>query len=418
MVVDTTLYDIIGADPNCTQEELRSAYKKKAFLLHPDKNKDDPNSTEKFQELNEAYEVLKNEETRKVYDEHGPEGLRDGGMGEQFGDIFEHIFGGFFGGKNTKQKTRDIRKEVEVTLEELFNGCEKVVEVQKQVLCSVCNGNGTSSGKKSPKCSFCNGTGAIATVHNLGGMLLQSSDECIHCKGLGEIISDEDQCSNCKGEKILKINKNYNVHIEPGMETGSQITFQGESNEIPNVESGNLVFIVKEIPHSIFKRKNKDLLMIKEITLYDALFTSHYVIETLNKHQIIIDKGLNVIEPGQVKVIQGEGMPEQNNTLNTGNLYIEFKIIFPTSDKLTNQLKESLALIQPPIDILKTIDINDENVSSMEINDAQMSDFNNSNNNNDQEKYNEYSDDNNNNNDEEDFEDFNDGDPQMGCQPM
>ena len=149
MVVDTKLYDLLGVKPDCNERELKKAFMLKARELHPDKNRDDPNATEKFQQVNEAYEILKDPQKRQIYDQAGVDGLREGagGMGGM-DDILSHLFGmgGGFPGHSYRQqrraRTQDIVHKVNVSLEDLYNGKEVTLRINREVLCPDCGGNG------------------------------------------------------------------------------------------------------------------------------------------------------------------------------------------------------------------------------------------------------------------------------------
>ena len=352
MVVDTKLYDILGVKPEATERELKKAFMLKARQLHPDKNKDDPNATEKFQELNEAYEVLKNPETREIYDKYGPEGLKEGaGADSSFGDILSHLFGfGDMGGQRRRPRTRDIRKEIPATLEELYNGAEKTIKVDRHVICPVCKGTGCKEGKHPEECKSCGGNGQVMAIQNVPGMgRVQTLTTCPECHGAGRKIKDEDKCEKCDGDTIVQETKDFVVHIERGMKNGSHIVFQGESDEVPDADPGDLIIIISEEPHPIFTRRNDDLLLEKEINLYEALYGAKFIVDTLDDRQLLVEtKPGEILTPGIVKSIEREGMPTQANPYERGKLFIQFSVKFPKADQLNDELKGILAKICPP----------------------------------------------------------------------
>ena len=378
MVVDTKLYDILGCKPEATDRELKKAFMLKARQLHPDKNKDDPNATEKFQELNEAYEVLKNPETREIYDKYGPEGLKEGAGGDSsFADILSHLFNFDIsgrGGPASRPRTRDIRKEIPATLEELYNGAEKKIKVDRHVICPVCKGSGCKEGKKPEECQTCKGKGQVLAVQNVPGMgRVQTVATCPDCHGAGQKIKEEDRCEKCGGDTIIQETKEFDVHIERGMKTGSRIVFQGESDEVPDADPGDLVIIISEEPHPVFKRRNDDLLLEKDINLYEALYGAKFIVDTLDDRQLLVEtKPGEVLTPGIVKSIEREGMPTQANPYERGKLFIQFNVKFPKADQLNDELKQSLVKICPPEQLPKH---NEEDIYPVHMQDAELEEF-------------------------------------------
>jgi len=379
MVVDTTLYEILGVDPECSEEELKKAFKKKAQILHPDKNRDDPDATEKFQELNEAYEVLKNPETRQIYDEYGPDGLKEGVGDGAFTNIFEHLFGSSFGmGGKDKPKTSNIVQPYEATLEELYNGTEAVVMYKRHIICQACKGAGSKSGSKGKQCETCYGKGKIGVLNGFDpfGGPIQSITDCDVCEGFGYIIEEDDKCPVCHGEKLVEEEKEVNIHIERGMAAGNRIVFKGSSNEIPEAETGDLIINIEEKPHPVFSRRNDDLLIKKQITLYEALFGIGFSVQTLDGRTLVVERNPDsIIQFNEVRVIDGEGMPIKSNPFEHGKLFIQFEIILPQTERLSEGLKRELALIQPPVNQLEGIDLNGEGIFVKGTNNSEIEEF-------------------------------------------
>ena len=378
MVVDTKLYDILGVKPEATDRELKKAFMVKARELHPDKNKDDPNATEKFQELNEAYEVLKNPDTRKLYDEYGPEGLKEGaGMDSGFDDLLSHLFG--FGssgmsGESRRPKTRDIVREIPATLEELYNGAEKEITIERHVICPACKGTGCKEGKKPKECETCKGKGQVIGIQNVPGMgHVQTVQTCPKCHGACHTIADEDKCEKCDGETIVQEEKKFVCHIERGMEDGSHIVFTGESDEVPGADQGDVVIVVREESHPVFVRRHDDLLYKKEVNLYEALFGATFLIDTLDDRQLLVKTNPGeVLTPDVVKSIEREGMPTKENPYNRGKLFIQFTVKFPESAELTEDLKKALLAISPP---QKLPAYKEEDVFPAHLQDADIDEF-------------------------------------------
>jgi len=382
MVNDTKLYDLLGVKPDASDRDIKKAFMVKARELHPDKNRDDPQATEKFQAVNEAYEILKDPAKREKYDKYGPDGLRDGMAGGE--DIFSHLFGnfGFFGGggggrgQQRRPRTEDARHEIKVSLEDLYNGKEITLKINRQVICPKCSGSGCVSGKSAKKCSDCDGRGQKVHVVRMGPMITQQVGTCPTCNGSGEIISGADKCTQCKGTKVSTEDKRVVVHVERGMEDGENIRFQGAADEAPGADTGDLVVTIRQKKHDIFFRKHDDLLVKKKITLTEALLGAKFVIKHLDDRQIIVESGKGqVITPGSVKVIEREGMPNRSNPFERGRLFVHFEVEFPRYNQITPELQALLKRVLPAPDETAGIDMKSENVFAVTMKDSDIKQF-------------------------------------------
>ena len=379
MVVDTHLYDVLEVSPDVSDTDLRRAFKKMALKYHPDKNPD-PSATEKFQQVNEAYEILKDPQKRKTYDQFGMEALRGEGNG-RFDDIFSQFFN--FGPRpdraHRRQRTRDLSHVVKVSLEDLYNGKEITLKITRNVVCTKCKGSGCKEGKSPIKCPDCGGRGQKVIEQRSGPMISRTITTCPKCKGTGESVDPKDKCEHCNGQKIEEEKKIITVHVEPGMEDGDQITFPGCSDEAPDAETGDLIIILRLKKHSVFTRNHDDLLITKNITLSEALLGTRFAIDHLDGRKIVVSTDPNqVIVPNSVKLIEREGMPRRGNQFEKGNLFVKFEIDFPKSTKLTNDFKEALQKCLPPPNETSGLDMNDENVFPVTMHDANMKEFENS----------------------------------------
>ncbi|XP_047496671.1 dnaJ homolog subfamily A member 1-like [Penaeus chinensis] len=329
MVKETGYYDILGVKPAATTEELKKAYRKLALKYHPDKN---PNEGEKFKLISQAYEVLSNEEKRTIYDQGGEQALKEGGTGgggfTSPMDIFEMFFGG--GSRRSREKkVKDVIHQMSVSLEELYNGAVRKLALQKHVICSKCEGQG---GKKPPeKCPSCRGTGMQVRIQQLGpGMVSQVQSMCGECRGQGERINPKDRCKTCEGRKVVKDRKILEVHVDKGMEDGQKVVFSGEGDQEPGLEPGDIIIVLDEKEHAIFKRVNSDLTMQMHISLVEALCGFQKPIKTLDDRTIVISAiPGEVIKNAEVKCVLGEGMPQYKNPFEKGRLLIQFLVDFP-----------------------------------------------------------------------------------------
>lgn len=206
MVKESKFYDILGVTPDADESTLKKAYRKLALKYHPDKN---PDAGEKFKEISMAYEVLSDPEKRRIYDQHGEQGIKEGGGGgggfHSPMDIFDMFFGGGgggMGGRRGPRRTKNLMHQLGVSLEDMYNGTTRKLALQKNVICGDCEGVGGKSGAVQ-KCPTCRGTGMQVRIHQLGpGMMQQIQSMCSECQGQGERIDPKLRCKKCVGRKV------------------------------------------------------------------------------------------------------------------------------------------------------------------------------------------------------------------------
>lgn len=352
MVKEKRLYDVLGIEPTASSSEIKKAYHKMAMKYHPDKNADGGKEVEeKFKDIGFAYSVLSDEDKKSLYDSRGEAAVKDqsgggGGGGGDPHDIFSMFFGGGGGGRGQQRerKTKSMVHALPVSLKDLYVGKTSKLAVQKNVLCSACNGIGGKAGSVKP-CKDCDGRGAVIKLRQIGpGMMQQVQVQCDKCKGQGEIFNEKDRCKPCSGKKVLPERKILEVFIEKGMKHEQKITFTGESDQEPGVTPGDVVVVLEEKEHPQFKRVNSDLVLEQEITLLEALCGFRRVITHLDDRQLLINHpaGL-VIKDGDLKIIDGEGMPIYKNPVERGALFVKFRVVFP-KDGFTSE--ENLKLLE------------------------------------------------------------------------
>jgi len=234
----------------------------------------------KMKEINEAYEVLSNEEKRQIYDRFGKEGLQGGmggmgggGMGS-FSRFFEDDdddfgFSSMFSGRKKQRsgpvKGETIQRAMPATLEDLFNGKTRKLKITRNRNCKTCKGTGSSNPDEVKECSKCKGKGIINKIVQLGpGFAQQVRTACDDCQGQGKTFKDTYKCKDCNGKKILPEEKTLEVVIEKGMQNGQMIKFEGESDEKPGVLAGDIIFVIQEQPNSTFKRNISNLIIEKK----------------------------------------------------------------------------------------------------------------------------------------------------------
>ncbi|KAL0638048.1 Type I HSP40 co-chaperone [Maublancomyces gigas] len=354
------LYKVLGVAPNGSEADIKKAYRKLAMKYHPDKNAHNPSAADKFKEIGHAYEILSDPQKRGVYDQYGEEGLTgDGGMGGGMSaeDLFSQFFGGMgggmggmFGGGMQPQgpkRSRDIVHVHKVALEDLYKGKVSKLALQKSVLCAPCGGRGGAEGAVQV-CAGCNGQGMKTMARQIGPMIQRFQTVCPDCSGDGEIISKEGRCKGCLGKKTISERKILHVHVDKGMQDGQKITFNGEGDQGPDIIPGDVIFVIEQKPHARFQRKGDDLYFHTEIDLLTALAGGSVAVEHLDERWLTVSIAAGeVIGPGSVKVVRGQGMPSYRHH-DHGNLYIQFDVKFPADHFNTPEQIALLETILPP----------------------------------------------------------------------
>lgn len=324
-------YKILGVEKTATTAEIKKAYRKLALSNHPDRGGD----AAKFQEIGEAAEVLCDDEKRALYDKYGKEGLEHGGGGghESADDIFSMFFGGGRGrGRAGPTRGDDITHPLKASLEDLYNGKTVKLAINRNKLCPECDGRGGKEGCEK-SCYDCNGRGMKVQLRQIGpGMVQQIQSGCSTCSGTGKIMNEKDKCKSCSGKKTYKDRKILEVAIEKGMGHGQKIKFADEADEAPGTIPGDVVFVIQEKEHEVFKRKGSDLLMVEHLTLSECLCGFTRVITHLDGRKLVVTvEAGSVTKPDQVKCINGEGMPIHGSPFSKGKLFILFKVDFPAT---------------------------------------------------------------------------------------
>jgi DnaJ family protein A protein 2 len=378
---DSKLYDILGVPRNASDQEIKKAYHKLAKTHHPDKN---PESAEKFKEISFAYQVLTDDNKRRIYDSYGLEGLKEGGGGGGgggsmadilgqffggdspfgggggghpfggFGGLFGHSMGG--GGRPRRRKGDDIAHPLKVTLEQLYKGDTRTLEISRKILCSTCNGVGGRDGAKQ-QCTTCRGHGIQIITRQIGPNMMQRMQQvCKDCSGEGEIINERDRCKTCQGKKTIDQKKKLEVVISPGSKHEQQVRFPGESDQAPNIEPGDVIVVLQQEPHAVFQRSGDNLVMKHKINLVESLCGFELVITHLDGRKIVLKHPPNdPIAPETYRCVKGQGMINMR-THDTGDLIVQFDVEFPTEKSLTPEALKKLETIlpkRPHIDIPK-----------------------------------------------------------------
>jgi DnaJ family protein A protein 2 len=357
---ETGYYDALGVEVTASKEEINKAWKKMALKYHPDKNPGNKEAAAKFNECKEAHEVLTDDDKRQTYDRYGKERLQQqesGGGGNPFGgDIFETLFRDGFGGhghsRSGRPQAEDVAERLPVTLEDLYVGRSVPVTIDCSKLCGSCKGTGSKSGAPPKDCRACRGQGFRVMMMPIGpGMMTQVQAQCDDCGGLGQITNDADRCKPCKGKKIVSAQKVVQVEVPAGSEDRQQIRLQGQGNEAPGADTGNLIIVLQQLPHQTFQRKEAHLIVEKEITLTEALCGFKFYLAHLDGRKLLIESPPGQIIQGEgMKAILNEGMPFYKNSYYKGSLFIHFKIVFPEWGTFNPEALETVLPFRSPLE--------------------------------------------------------------------
>lgn len=337
-------YEVLGVERGASEAEIKSAYRRLAKKYHPDLNPGDKEAEAAFKEVNEAYEVLSDDQRRARYDQFGHEDPTAGGNygsyttytgGSGFEDIFETIFGsggfgGFGGGSaqrnNGPERGNDLRYNLTINFEEAVFGCKKEINIARNENCDNCGGTGAKPGTSPVTCDQCHGTGTVTRVQQtmLGSM--RTSAPCPKCGGEGKIISDP--CPKCGGKGTVRRQRTITVTIPAGIDNGQALTLRGEGE--PGKRggpSGDLYVAISVRPHRKFRRDGVNLYSEMNISFAQAALGDELNIETLRESvKETIPEGT---QPDTVLRVKGQGVPVLRNPSQRGDLFVTLKIEVP-----------------------------------------------------------------------------------------
>ncbi len=343
-------YKTLGVDKGADAAEIKKAYRKLAMKYHPDQNKDNPDAEAKFKEINEAYDILKDNQKRAAYDQFGSAAF-DGSMGAggfgggaggpggfagagAFSDIFEDMFGDFMGGggpgsrANRKQggaaRGSDLQYTLEISMEDAFKGKETTIKVPVNNTCDECKGSGAQSGSSAENCSTCDGIGRVRQQQ--GFFTIERT--CPTCAGQGTIIKDP--CKKCGGEGRVRKEKSLKIKVPPGVDNGRRIRLAGEGEAgLRGGPAGDLYVLLAVKPHKFFKRDHANLYCRIPITITKAALGGEVEVPTIDgkTSKVKIPEGT---QTGQQFRLRGKGMTLLQSE-NRGDLFIEIFVETPVN---------------------------------------------------------------------------------------
>ena len=340
-------YETLGVAKGASADELKRAYRKMAMQYHPDRNAGDKNAEQKFKDINEAYDVLKDDQKRAAYDRFGHAafengGARGGGPGDfgfaaGFADIFDEMFGDFMGrggrGQQSAARGNDLRYNMEVTLEEAFNGKQASVRVPTLVACEHCSGTGAESGSKPVNCPTCHGHGRVRAQQ--GFFTIERT--CPTCHGAGRVI--ENPCRVCGGQGRVRREKNLSVSVPAGVEDGTRIRLAGEGEAgVRGGAPGDLYIFLAVKPHRFFQRDGANIHCRVPVTLPTAALGGSVDVPAIDgsRAKLTIPAGT---QTGKQLRLKGKGMSVLRSPAR-GDMYVE--IVVETPVNLTKRQQELL----------------------------------------------------------------------------
>ena len=334
-------YELLGVDRGADAAALKSAYRKLAKQYHPDLNPGDEAAEKKFKEISEAYEVLKDDQSRAAYDQFGHAAFENGGAGPggfgsqgggfsgfgDIGDIFEEFFGGA-SGRGGRQRGRarrgeDLRAEVTIDLQEAYDGTERQLKLTRAASCSPCGGSGAKPGSQPVTCSLCQGHGKVRAQQ--GFFMVERT--CHQCNGNGQTIADP--CAGCNGRGQVNDTRTLSVSIPAGVEDGTRIRLSGEGNAGPNgAAHGDLYVFVSIAPHTVLQRDGADLFCGMPLPFDLAVRGGSVEVPLLGGKKVKLSLPAGA-QTGQQFRLRGKGMPVLRSRAH-GDLYVQIEVETPS----------------------------------------------------------------------------------------
>ncbi len=348
-------YEVMGVDKNASDDEIKKAFRRLAKKYHPDLNHGNKDAEAKFKEVNEAYEVLSNKESRARYDQFGHAGVDPtygggtGGWGGNpftgdidLGDIFNSFFGGGFGSRqrranpNAPRAGTDVSSSINISFEEAAKGCKKEISYRVIETCKECSGTGAEKGSKPKTCSVCHGTGQATVTQRTAFGVIQTTRTCEQCHGKGKVI--EKPCRACAGKGNVYNYRKVEINIPAGIGPGQILNVSGHGNAGKNGgANGDLHVHITVRPHEIFERRGYDVYCELPITFAQAALGCEVTVPTIDgRVSYVIHEGT---QPGDVFKLKNKGI-QRLNSRGRGDQFV--KVIIEVPKNLSNKQKDLL----------------------------------------------------------------------------
>lgn len=325
-------YEVLAVARDASVSDIKKAYRKVAYETHPDRNPNDPQAEERFKEAAEAYEVLSDDQKRKIYDVRGHEGLKSQGYGgfSGFEDVFSNLadmFSDMFGGggrtRTGPKRGSDVRYDLELSFEEAAFGVKKDLTIPRMDHCGTCSGTGAAPGTRPETCQTCGGHGQVA--RSQGPFMI--SQTCPTCRGAGKMIRD--RCVDCKGAGQVRSQRTVTVKVPAGVDTGLRIRMAGEGE--PGALGGlpgDLYVVLSVRPHEKFERDEFNVHSVATISMISAALGDKIDVDTIHGVETVkIPPGT---QPNEVIRIRGKGIPHLQSHGN-GDHMLHVRVQVPTS---------------------------------------------------------------------------------------
>ncbi len=358
-------YEVLGVSKGAPLDEIKKSYRKLALKYHPDRNADNPEASDLFKEATESYEILRDDQKRKLYDQFGHSGVSGSSVGgngfgqgaysdfssdvfsgTSFDDIFENFFSGgfgFTGGKAQSQAKRgsDLRYNLGIDLEDVYYGKEIKIQIPREEHCSKCEGSGSQDGKRS-SCPTCKGSGQVRRTSGFFSI----ATTCGQCGGTGQVIAQP--CSRCNGTGLTSGKKTLNIKIPKGVDSGIRLKIGGEGEAAPyGGVPGDLYVVLQVSKHPNFERDGVDLITKTDVPLTSAILGGEVMVKTLSGSHVKL-KIPQGTQPNTSFRLKGKGLPLMSSSSRYGDILVEVSILVPKSlsskaKQLAKELEEELS---------------------------------------------------------------------------
>ena len=351
-MAEQDFYELLGVDRQVNQGDLKKAYRKLAMQYHPDRNQDNPEAEAKFKEISVAYDILSDAEKRDAYDRHGHAAFQnggggggfEGGFGSSFADVFDDLFGEFVGGgrqqRGGNNRGSDLRYNMDITLEEAFNGKAAKITIPTTSLCDGREGTGAEAGSQPSTCATCQGHGKVRAQS--GFFTIERT--CPNCGGVGRVISNP--CKSCAGAGRVEKDKTLSVNIPQGVEDGTRIRLTGEGEAgLRGGPAGDLYVFLALQPHEVFQREGANVYCRVPIAMTTAALGGDIDVPTLDGGRVAVSLPEGT-QTGRQFRLRGKGMPHMRGR-GQGDMFVQTMVETPVNlskeqRELLEQFEDSL----------------------------------------------------------------------------